>query len=347
MNTPAGQSSFRSPLGFWTIGFLTLTLSWPQAATAQSVHGQLRDPDTGFPIPGALVRLVTDEGREVVGYLSTNEGQFLLRAPIPGRYRVKADRIGYTPTWSAEVMVQASAMVLVDLEMRPEPVALSELEVVADQVCRIRPEDGLGVSRVWEEVRKALTIQAWTGSERLHRFRIAHVESQLDPDGDVVATEVSEETGFFDQVPFRSLPVEVLQRDGYVQDQNPLKTDYYAPDASVLLSDRFLETHCLRLTTDEHAEGRIGVAFEPMRTDRAVDIEGVLWVDRESAELRQLEFRYTPSRWRRRDLAGGRVEFDQLADGSWVVRRWVIRMPTRMGYKETGAEILGIDEARS
>ena len=97
----------------------------------------------------------------------------------------------------------------------------------------------------------------------------------------------------------------------------------------------------------ETKSGLIGVAFEPVKQRRDTDIEGVLWVDRESAQLRYLEFRYTPISWRGRELSGGKVEFHQLPSGAWIVRRWSIRMPTRVGYKEYGAEIIRIEEIQT
>jgi hypothetical protein len=295
-----------------------------------------------------LVRLIDAKGAVVAGSLSDAEGQFLLRAPTPGMYRLKAERIAYAEAWSPAIAVEGPGAVEVELSLSPAPIALSELEVTAEQVCHIRPEDGLGVSRVWEEARKALTIQDWAEQERLHRFRISQFRSLLNSDGDVLSSESSEAEGLFDRVPFRSLSAGELQAHGYVQRRYQLETgfietEYYAPDASVLLSDPFLETHCFSLSANEGAGDLIGVAFEPVRRSGPPNIEGVLWVDRESSELRFLEFTYTPNSWKRRPLSGGHVEFDRLPDGSWVVARWAIRMPTRRGYIETGAEILGVE----
>jgi len=74
--------------------------------------------------------------------------------------------------------------------------------------------------------------------------------------------------------------------------------------------------------------GLIGLAFEPTRDRDRPDVSGVLWLDEETAELRFAEYRYTDPPW---DIefseAGGRIEFEQLATGGWIVRRWWIRMP--------------------
>ncbi|MEO8620730.1 MAG: TonB-dependent receptor, partial [bacterium] len=73
----------------------------------------------------------------------------------------------------------------------------------------------------------------------------------------------------------------------------------------------------------------IGVAFTPSRDRRdSHDIEGTLWLDRGTAELRYLEYRYTNLP----DVVatakpGGRVEFLRLSDGNWLVSRWSVRMP--------------------
>ncbi len=127
---------------------------------------------------------------------------------------------------------------------------------------------------------------------------------------------------------FRSLPADQLADKGYVVSDNT-GTTYYAPDADVLLDDSFASTHCFHLQAAPGDDHLIGVAFSPARSRRdALDIEGVLWVDRTTAELETLEFEYTNLP----DLVhpahpGGRVEFLRLSDGNWLVSRWSVRMP--------------------
>lgn len=72
----------------------------------------------------------------------------------------------------------------------------------------------------------------------------------------------------------------------------------------------------------------IGVAFEPAGTNPLPGIEGVLWVDERTAELRHVEYQYTklPGNVQSREV-GGRIEFTKTPTGIWMVQRWRIRMP--------------------
>jgi hypothetical protein len=104
---------------------------------------------------------------------------------------------------------------------------------------------------------------------------------------------------------------------------------YYGPDLPVFLSGVFLAQHCYRVEQAEGAaaDSQVGLGFEPVGRGRQVDVAGVLWLDRESSELRELLFRYTNlGGWAGRG-AQGRVVFERLPNGAWVIRRWSIRMP--------------------
>jgi len=106
-------------------------------------------------------------------------------------------------------------------------------------------------------------------------------------------------------------------------------TDYYAPDAEVLLSDTFLADHCFKIKEGEFEHtGYVGLAFQPIPERKKPDIKGVLWMDAKTAELRTVEFTYT---WLPNDLRtvdfGGTVSFFRLPGGRWIVRSWRIRMP--------------------
>jgi hypothetical protein len=68
------------------------------------------------------------------------------------------------------------------------------------------------------------------------------------------------------------------------------------------------------------------------------EIEGTLWIDRATSELRRLEYRYVnlPDAAEAAE-PGGVVEFRRLADGNWFVNRWHVRMP-RLGARDRSSD---------
>ena len=85
--------------------------------------------------------------------------------------------------------------------------------------------------------------------------------------------------------PFESRPAEDLIENGFVQ-RDGRDFLYYAPDASVLLSDAFLDTHCFKMVASRNEEGLVGLGFEPTGDEKSVpDIQGTMWLHPETAEL--------------------------------------------------------------
>ncbi|MCG6989109.1 MAG: carboxypeptidase-like regulatory domain-containing protein, partial [Gemmatimonadetes bacterium] len=91
--------SCSTPRRVWTAGLLCLVTALLAAtpAAAQRVRGRLVDAGTGEPVPAAEMSLLSGESgtRVVKRALTTDSGRFVLTAPRPGRYRLKAERIGY------------------------------------------------------------------------------------------------------------------------------------------------------------------------------------------------------------------------------------------------------------
>jgi hypothetical protein len=133
-----------------------------------------------------------------------------------------------------------------------------------------------------------------------------------------------------------SLPAESLAARGFARPDSLGVTMYYGPDLPVLTSEVFLGQHCFRIRRAEgpSRDSLVGLGFEPVAGRGLVDVAGVLWLDRQSAELRALEFRYTNlGQWAGRG-ATGLVVFERLPNRAWVIRRWFIRMPIpRVGPK--------------
>ena len=95
---------------------------------------------------------------------------------------------------------------------------------------------------------------------------------------------------------------------------------FFAPDASVLASDEFGAGYCMRLRDPlewDSVPGGIGIAFEAPPAERTrTDIEGVLWLDRATGELRRLDYHYNrmPADFKA-PSAGGRLLFRTLPRG--------------------------------
>ena len=107
-----------------------------------------------------------------------------------------------------------------------------------------------------------------------------------------------------------------------------------------MLSDQFVKSHCFSAIRGYGAEtGLTGLEFRPARVGSQPELTGVLWLDPKGNALRSLNFDYVnlpiPLRIAR---TTGRVEFQQLAGGQWIVPRWYIRMPrvTRVTSTEVG-----------
>lgn len=338
------------PLAFFlALGLLVAGNGNPVAA--QTVRGQLLDQGTLAPVEGALALLLNSRGEEIDGALTNAAGRFILRAPDAGTYTVKAERIGYETVTSNPFQLTSSQIFGLRLETGEAAIQLKELLVVGEQQCVVRPEEGLEVARVWEEARKALTLQEWTEREGLYRFQMVAYERELDASARRVERETRRVTTGVSRSPIRSLPAEELMQEGFIRQNNDGSLEYFGPDATVLLSDVFLDTHCFRLTTERDQPSSIGLAFEPVRAGGLKDVEGTLWLDRETSALQFLEYGYTWSQYQEaQGVARGRVEFEGLPNGSWIVRKWWIRMPklaqdlTRAGGGRSGVFVAGIRE---
>jgi hypothetical protein len=329
---------------------LLAALARPGAA--QTVQGQLIDASTGAPIAGVLVRLLTEAGDEAGGYLTNEAGRFTLQAPDPGVYTLRAERIGYETVTSDPFTLERAQRFGIRLETAQTAIQLEELRVEGSQQCVVRPAEGLQLAAVWEEARKALTVQDWTEREGSYRFQVTRYERQLDAMARVVESETRQVLSGVAGLPIRSLPAEDLMAKGFVRPSGNGGYDYFGPDASVLLSDQFLDTHCLRLTTDPDRWNEVGLAFEPVRRGGIPDIAGTLWLDAETARLRVLDYTYTWSPWEEvRGAAKGRVEFENLPSGAWVIQKWWIQMPMvamdmtmALMQKTGGIRLVGIRE---
>lgn len=305
---------------------LTLLVPVPPAL-GQTVRGTLVEEGSGRPIPGAFVVLQDTTGRTLSSALTGSAGTWLLRAPGPGTYLLRTDRIGYASAVSDMLVLREGESTTRRLSISVAPVTLTELAVrTGDGGCELLAEDGLAVYRAWEEARKALAAIVWTGQQPYYRFDAVHYRRTLDPHGVPASEAEYEEVRYFGRHPFRSIPTKDLVLGGFVQ-RIAGTVQYYGPDASVMLSSDFLRRHCFRLVSSEDPD-LLGLDFTPLEEARVIDIAGTMWIDARSSELRSLDFRY-------QNLGidvdtrrlGGTVEFARLPSGAWIVKYWAIRVP--------------------
>lgn len=278
-----------------------------------------------------MILLADSAGTSVARALSAEDGRFVLRATHAGAHTLRTLRIGFRAASFGPYVVPASGLTNLTLALRDVPVALAGVRVEGSNAClRAREQGSNGVLAVWEEARTALLASVLSRSQEQLTVTTTTYERVMAPRTDRITRQrVSQRSGQ-SMRPFVSprSPDEYAEH-GYVE-QDATGAVYHAPDADVLLSESFASVHCLRLTTDPR-EDEVGVSFEPIPDDsreKLVDVSGTLWLDRESAALRRLEFSYTgldPAQLAAG--AGGRLEFLRLATGAWVVKEWLVHVP--------------------
>lgn len=315
----------------------------PFRAAAQPVPGVVVEEGTGVPVTGAMVLLFDAAGTRVDQALTDAAGRFMLDAPRAGPHTITVERIGYASYTSAPFTPAEGADVM-RIEVPVEPIQLRDIVVSAERRCEVRPEEGAAAAQVWEEARKALAAEAWTREAGLYRYTLLRYERRLDrfayrtlADSSMIMPDQASA--------FISAPIEDLVEEGFVQNEGDSVSVYYAPDAEALLSDPFLDTHCMAVV--DGGESTIGLAFRPVADRRVPGIAGVVWLDAETAELQRIQFGYVGL------LASpevgyppGEVHFTRLPDGAWVVSEWWIRMPSlaearRGGVLRTGHRVEG------
>jgi hypothetical protein len=323
-----------------TLSSLCLTLAVSALAlNAQTLRGTVTLPDSSRAANAIVI--ATPRSGPPTRTLTNGRGVYELGLGGPGRYELRVLRVGFTPTVIPALDLADNETRVVDVTLHNTVVALRTVTVEGSKSCRVNPDSALAVSRVWNEARTAILSSELNVTDAPLFAEWIEYDRNLDPTGKLVRDQRVRTTRSPTTHAFRSLPADVFAERGYIVADSSA-TAFYAPDADALLSGAFAVGHCLRLEDAPlgHPE-LIGVAFEPVEDRKLIhDIEGTFWVDRQSAELRSLEFRYTnlPDAIQNAG-AGGEVKFLRLADGSWLVNEWSARLPT-LGVSERITENL-------
>jgi hypothetical protein len=122
-------------LGWMPGTYLLLALS-STGLYAQTINGRLLDEATDEAISSATIRLL-DRDEPIGGVLSDDAGRFRLEVPRTGRYRIRAERIGYRGVTSPPIDIVDGQTLEVELRLSTEAVPLAPLTIISDRPPRV------------------------------------------------------------------------------------------------------------------------------------------------------------------------------------------------------------------
>lgn len=96
------------------------------------MHGRLLEQGTGRPVGAADVTLIGEAGGVVDRAETDPVGRFTLRSPDPGRFYVRAERIGYRAKMDGMLELGEGGEITVDFYLTPEPVELEGIDATAE-----------------------------------------------------------------------------------------------------------------------------------------------------------------------------------------------------------------------
>jgi hypothetical protein len=313
---------------------------------SQVVLGELVSAEDRRPLPGTLVTLVDSSGMRWARYVTNAAGRFILRPNMPGRYIIRAERIG-DQLASSPLLTVGTDTLLYRFVIQPLPVQLPGIDVASRERGCERRTDGRAVETLWNEIRKALDVAQWTTETGGLTYTGNIYQSTIDTEHLLLRGAERSTYTAESRMPFSVASPADLARRGFAR---PNGQDVYllGPDASILTSQEFLDTHCFGLAADPRAPEMIGLSFEPLRRrGDIVDIAGTLWVERATAALRRLEYTYTNLPQPMSQFgAGGAADFLRLSNGLFIVSRWRIDGPA-MGLQSTPRRVIKLGVVES
>ena len=292
---------------------------------AQDLKIEVFEAATGKAIIGANVSLFDSAGTiPLLGGFSDQNGRIDLTAPVRGPYRVRADKVGYDSWLSVQLSI-GDRTVYVRAGMIPARNPTNTI-VRNESACQQMVGPGTAIGDMWTEIKKALSASALTESQGLVPLDVDVYERVLDRNGAVISEHVDQRT----KIARRPvLGISWDQIDTTKRNEASGTDVFRAPDASTLVSDQFVKSHCFAAIRGYGPEtGLAGLEFKPARVGGLPELSGVLWMDPKTNSLRSVNFDYVnlpiPLRIAR---TNGRLEFEQLPSGQWIVPHWYIRMP--------------------
>lgn len=178
-----------------------------EAASAQTVRGQLLDSETGFPVPLGLVMMFTEAGDSVTSTVADEVGRFTVASDQPGDFVLIANALGYEETPAGVFELGLDGELMVDYHISPRPLAIDEIIVSLDRPTRIhhlirngfirRYQRGLGIFVTPHQIENAVVASTEELLRGYPGLRLSSVQGGITsrPDiGEIV--EVRTATGW-------------------------------------------------------------------------------------------------------------------------------------------------------
>ncbi len=329
-----------------------LLVACTASAHGQTLEGRLVPTDSVAGDGGATI-FVLDSQQRIVGRAST-DGAFRYRLILPrgGRYTLRVLTLGFAPEVMGPIDVAESGTTRFDATLTRRRVRLESMSVVANSRCKMDARVGSTWLNVWQQAREQLA-------------RVELVTDRADRQGTVVefrgledvaiaaANRLTWEPRRLESLVARSAPFQdsfeeppsTSELGGYGVDGEKLAAPAALPiPPSLLATDAFLSAHCFGLIdAPDDSVDWVGVTFRPVDEQENLPeaVQGVVWVARNSGEIRGLDYRRTGLRSIRYTVcevfsnrcrgestgegAGGSLLFRRIGVDAWIVSRWEIR----------------------
>jgi hypothetical protein len=295
---------------------------------ATAVHAQLRgivrDSMSGAPLAGAIVTVFDSAARAGARSLTRADGQFAVTT-TPASRRLRVVRIGYHP---ADLPIPATQAAPIDIAMGHLPPMLEAVRVVGRELCPGSAERGAAFE-LWEQARTGLLATVVARELNPAQAKTVTYDTHLAPNDQRVRLQTKKYVSGQTTRPFvASATPAFFARFGYMIENGDSRI-FNAPDADVLIDESFAATHCFGLHRPDNAHPRqVGLAFSPAPgRDTLVDVDGVIWLDATTPQLRSLDFAFTSLEPAATEAgAGGHIEFQTMANGVSFIQWWNIRL---------------------
>jgi hypothetical protein len=300
---------------------------------AQVVRGVVTERVSGEPLAGVVVSVasIPDSLRPggIRHALTNLRGEYALSLPRAGEFSLSAKRIGVARFSEPPFHLRVGETRRVNIALERFEHRLPQVRVAETNLCIPKQDQLRTILSLWDEARTALIASEVSARDHLLSGWLSQYQRSLEPRTlRILQDQRSVAEGLYDR-PMRSISGDSLAKVGYWRTQDADTMVFYGPDAEALLSDAFQSGHCFEFVQGSGTRrGFLGITFRPRRVRNMGGINGTIWIDASSFELRFVEFRYTnlitiPSN----PHLGGEVHFLRHDSGAWVVRRWFIRMP--------------------